>query len=130
MKKIFDIIFIIFIVLGALWGTAFAGQDAKSDLRKVANVDKEKQDDTLLFPFRFYRDYISSVDGDRCQMYPTCSQYCSEAIQKHGALLGWIMCSDRLMRDGRDETELSDPVRVNGAKRSYDPVSNNDFWWQ
>ena len=62
-------------------------------------------------------------------MQPTCSQYCMEALKKHGPLLGWIMCSDRLMRCGRDEVKLSAPVWINAEKRIYDPVSNNDFWW-
>jgi putative component of membrane protein insertase Oxa1/YidC/SpoIIIJ protein YidD len=129
MKKIFSFI-TFFIVLGALGASALAGQVVSPDHQKVSNTHKEKQDDTLLFPIKLYRDYISRADGDRCPSYPSCSQYCSEAIKKHGAFLGWIMCSDRLMRDGRDETRLSDPIWVNGEKLTYDPVSNNDFWWQ
>jgi putative component of membrane protein insertase Oxa1/YidC/SpoIIIJ protein YidD len=129
MKRIFGII-IFFIVLAVLGTNSFAGQGVKPENLNVANSDKEKQDDTLIFPIRLYSKYISSVDGDRCPSYPTCSRYCSEAIKKHGAFLGWIMCSDRLMRDGRDETKLSAPVWVDGKKRTYDPVGNNDFWWQ
>ncbi len=129
MNKLFY--FILFLIVLAVLGTnAFAGQGVKSDHLKAANGDKAKKGDTLLFPIKIYQDYISSADGDRCPSYPTCSQYCSEAIKKHGAFLGWIMCSDRLIRDGRDETRLSDPVWINGKKRTYDPVSNNDFWWQ
>ncbi|MGA8178816.1 MAG: membrane protein insertion efficiency factor YidD [Desulfobacterales bacterium] len=128
MKKIFNLI-MFFTVLGALGTNALAGQGMRPDHLKIANDGKEKKSDALLLPIRFYRDYISRVDGDRCPSYPTCSQYCSEAIKKHGAFLGWIMCSDRLIRDGRDETRLSDPVWVDGKRRTYDPVSNNDFWW-
>ena len=116
-------------VLSVLWTHAFAGQAVRPDHLNVANGDKDKKGDTLIFPIRLYRDYISSADGDRCPSYPTCSQYCSEAIKKHGAFLGWIMCSDRLIRDGRDEARLSDPVWVDGKTHIYDPVSNNDFWW-
>ncbi len=129
MKTIFNLI-VFTIVLGVLGTIAFAGEGAVPGHLKVKNGNGEKQGDTLLFPIRLYQHYISKADGDRCPSYPTCSQYCSEAIKKHGALLGWIMCSDRLMRDGRDETKLSPPVWVNGEKRTYDPVSNNDFWWQ
>ena len=128
MKKVFNFI-ILFIVFGVIWGCSHAGQRVRPDQRNISNDNKEKRGEALLSSIKFYQDYISRVDGDRCQMYPTCSQYCSEAIKKHGALLGWIMCSDRLMRDGRDETRLSDPVWVNGVRRSYDPLSNNDFWW-
>jgi putative component of membrane protein insertase Oxa1/YidC/SpoIIIJ protein YidD len=128
MKKIFNSI-IFFTVLGVLGTNVLAGQGMRPDHLKIANGDKERKSDALLLPIRLYRDYISKADGDRCPSYPTCSQYCSEAIKKHGAFLGWIMCSDRLIRDGRDETRLSDPVWVDGKRRTYDPVSNNDFWW-
>jgi putative membrane protein insertion efficiency factor len=130
MKKTLD--FIIFLlIINALCGSVFAGQDVKpDDHQKTLHNTQEIQEGAPFFPVKLYQNYISSADGDRCQMYPTCSQYCSEAIKKHGALLGWIMCSDRLIRCGRDETTLSNPVRIDGKKRSYDPVSNNDFWWQ
>lgn len=130
MKKTWGFI-IFFIILDVLWVSAFAGQDVKlDDNPKVSNKAEEKHGDTLFYPIKFYRDYISSADGNRCPMHPTCSQYCIEAFKKHGHLLGWIMCSDRLMRCGRDETKLSDPVWIDRVKRSYDPVSNNDFWRQ
>jgi putative membrane protein insertion efficiency factor len=130
MKKILSFI-IFFIFLAALSGSVLAGQDVKLDdnsevLRKVQDV----QESAPFFPIKLYQDYISSVDGNRCPMYPTCSQYCIEAFKKHGTFLGWIMCSDRLIRCGRDEKKLSDPVWIDGEKRSYDPVSNNDFWRQ
>jgi putative component of membrane protein insertase Oxa1/YidC/SpoIIIJ protein YidD len=129
MKKIFGLI-ILFILSAALGGiTAFAGEGVSPDHQTPAKSHKEKQDDMLLYPIKLYRDYISRADGDRCPSYPSCSHYCSEAIKKHGAFLGWIMCTDRLMRDGRDETRLSHPVWVDGEKLTYDPVSNNDFWW-
>jgi putative membrane protein insertion efficiency factor len=130
MKKTLGFI-IFFLILDALFGSVFAGQDVKPDDHpEVLHKTQEIKEGAPLYPIKLYQDYISSADGDRCQMYPTCSQYCSEAIKKHGALLGWIMCSDRLIRGGRDETKLSDPVWIDGKKRSYDPVSNNDFWWQ
>ena len=118
-------------ILNVCWSGACARQEMNlTDHPKGLDVAAEKQESPLLYPFKFYGDYISNIDGDRCSMYPTCSQYCMEAIQKHGLLTGWIMCSDRLMRCGRDETKLSAPVWINGEKRNYDPVSNNDFWRQ
>ncbi len=89
----------------------------------------EKHTNPVVYPVKFFQKYISGADGNRCQMYPSCSKYCIEAFNKHGALLGWIMGSDRLVRCGRDEVKLSAPVLINGEKRIYDPVSNNDFWW-
>lgn len=78
---------------------------------------------------KFYQAQISGIDGNRCSMYPHCSQYCAQAIRKHGFGLGWIMACDRLLRCGRDEVRLSPHVRVNGRKLIFDPVSANDFWW-
>lgn len=77
----------------------------------------------------FFQHYISGIDGDRCPMYPTCSQYSLDALQKHGLLMGWVMCCDRLLRCGRDELTISPVVIIDGDRRCYDPVENNDFWW-
>ncbi|NDY72097.1 membrane protein insertion efficiency factor YidD [Desulfobacter hydrogenophilus] len=76
-----------------------------------------------------YQAHISGIDGNRCPMYPHCSQYCAQAIRKHGFGLGWIMACDRLLRCGRDEVQLSPHVRMNGRELIFDPVSANDFWW-
>lgn len=130
MKKILSFI-VFFIVLAALSRSVLAGQDVKiDDHQQFSDEAEENLENVSLYPIKFYQDYISSVDGNRCPMHPTCSQYCIEAFKKHGTFLGWIMCSDRLMRCGRDENKLSDPVWIDGKKRTYDPVSNNDFWRQ
>ena len=129
IKKAYVIIF--FIILCMYCSTCFAGH--KATLTKSYNPQletMEKQADPVSYPMKFYRNYISGADGNRCPMYPSCSQYCMEAFKKHGAFLGWIMCSDRLMRCGRDETRVSPPILINGEKLSFDPVYNNDFWWQ
>ncbi|WP_022663771.1 membrane protein insertion efficiency factor YidD [Desulfospira joergensenii] len=78
---------------------------------------------------RFYQEHISPIDGARCPMHPTCSEYAGKAIQKHGPVLGWIMACDRLVRCGRDEVRLSRHVWVRGETKVFDPVENNDFWW-
>ena len=130
MKKRLGFIFCC-VILNVFWSGASAQQEINlADNPELSHEAEEKQGSLLLYPFKLYRDYISSADGDRCPMYPTCSQYCMDAIKKHGPLTGWIMCSDRLMRCGRDETHLSAPVWINGEKHTYDPVSNNDFWRQ
>jgi len=112
------------------WSTCFAGQEVTvAKKHNVLSRTVAKQENVVLYPIKFYRNYISGADGNRCPMYPSCSQYCMDAFKKHGTFLGWIMCSDRLMRCGRDETKVSPPVLVNGEKLSFDPVNNNDFWW-
>lgn len=76
----------------------------------------------------FFQKYISPVDGDRCPSYPTCSQYALEAVRKHGFLMGLVMSSDRLIHES-DEIQGAPLVFAHGAYRYYDPVENNDFWW-
>ncbi|MBF0468165.1 MAG: membrane protein insertion efficiency factor YidD [Desulfamplus sp.] len=85
--------------------------------------------------FKFYKEYISPADGDRCGMSPSCSKYGQEAFARHGLLMGWIMTCDRLIRCGRDERNFSPSVRSNGKDGSqqknltFDPLDANDFWW-
>jgi hypothetical protein len=71
---------------------------------------------------------VSAVDGDRCQMFPTCSAYSIQAFKKHGFLIGFIMTFDRLIHEN-DELLLSTRIKTGSLRRVYDPVSNNDFWW-
>jgi putative component of membrane protein insertase Oxa1/YidC/SpoIIIJ protein YidD len=79
--------------------------------------------------FDFYGTVISPIDGDRCPMYPSCTRYAKESIRKHGALIGWVMAMDRLVRCGRDEKTISRPYFSGNKKWIHDPVENNDFWW-
>lgn len=74
-------------------------------------------------------NHLSAVRHGQCPMHPSCSQYSREAIDKHGAVKGWVMAMDRLMRCGRSELSTAPLVQVNGQWRSYDPVIDNDFWW-
>ena len=81
------------------------------------------------FILGFYQNHISVIDGNRCSMYPSCSNYASEAFKKHGPVQGWIMSCDRLVRCGRDETHVSSAIIVNNHQLIHDPVTANDFWW-
>ena len=88
--------------------------------------------DSLAGMIWFYQgplDHLNAVRMGECPMYPSCSRYSFQSIQKHGALMGWIMTMDRLMRCGRDETRLTAPIIVDGRLKYYDPVEKNDFWW-
>lgn len=78
----------------------------------------------------FFQKYISKADGDRCPMHPSCSHYAGQAFKRHGAVKGWILTCDRLLRCGHDEVRLSPKVRVNGRLRSFDPIEANTRWWR
>lgn len=113
------------------YGIAFAQENRVTEQRIIPPKENtEKQSTFFVYPLNFYKKYVSGADGDRCPMYPGCSSYCAEAFKKHGALMGWIMTCDRLLRCGRDELRLSAPILIDGETRCHDPVSNNDFWWE
>ena len=87
-------------------------------------------ENTLTYPIRFYKIHASGADGARCPMTPSCSTYALNAFHKHGAVMGWIMTCDRLMRCGRDEVKQAEKVNVGQRWLNADPVENNDFWWE
>ena len=112
-----------------LWGIAYAEPNPP-----VAGTDtgligvQEKNFHAARALIHFYGKYISRVDGNRCPMHPSCSQYASQAIERHGFFKGWIMTCDRLLRCGRDEIKHSPQVWKNGCKHTLDPIEQNDLW--
>ncbi len=74
-------------------------------------------------------NHLSAVRYGGCPMHPNCSTYGLSAIKKHGALVGWMMIFDRLIRCGMDETRLSPEVMVDGSWKYIDTLEQNDFWW-
>lgn len=82
-----------------------------------------------LWLVNIYREHISPIDGDRCPSLPPCSTYCFQAVRKHGFLMGWMMTVDRLLHEGKEETNVSPVVYSDGKWKIFDPVQNNDFWW-
>ncbi|MFH1888316.1 MAG: membrane protein insertion efficiency factor YidD [Pseudomonadota bacterium] len=78
------------------------------------------------FFVQMYQQYLSPVAGERCPMHPSCSAYARGALARDGALKGFIMACDRLLRCGRDETRLSPKVWVEGRPLTYDPVEANE----
>jgi uncharacterized protein len=105
-----------------------ANSTEKSKDEKPA--EEQLGDSLFVLPIRFFRQYLSGADGDRCSMYPSCSRYALDAVKKHGGITGWIMTCDRLMRCGRDEVSHSPSIQIQQRFFVYDPVENNDFWWE
>jgi putative component of membrane protein insertase Oxa1/YidC/SpoIIIJ protein YidD len=92
----------------------------------------QKTDSPLKSLIHFYRgplNHLSAIRTGTCPMYPGCSSYALEAIEKHGTLIGWVMTCDRLMRCGRDEIHLSPEIIVDDNWKIHDTVEKNDFWW-
>jgi hypothetical protein len=80
----------------------------------------------------FYRgplNHLAAVRRGVCPMYPSCSEYSRQAVEKHGFVIGWSMAMDRLLRCGRDELKRAPTVLVQGQWKFYDPLEANDSWW-
>jgi len=77
---------------------------------------------------RFFQQVISPVDGARSTMYPTGSAYARQVIKKHGALVGVVLTTERLMHEGNEE-QVASRIKKYGIWRVYDPVEANDRWW-
>jgi len=110
----------------------FSGFCIGCSINKPATSDALYSDSPATGIIHFYQgplNHLSAVKYGQCPMYPNCSEYALSAIAKHGALIGWIMTFDRLMRCGRDEINLSPEIIVNGQWKTYDTVAQNDFWW-
>ena len=71
--------------------------------------------------FLFYKNYISSQDGQRCSFHPSCSEYSMLAIKQHGVILGVLDGFDRLTRCNAlsPENYTVDP----DTGKLYDPVN-------
>ena len=64
----------------------------------------------------------------QCRFQPSCSAYARQAIKKHGALVGVVLTTERLMHEGNEE-QVASRIKKYGIWRVYDPVEANDRWW-
>jgi len=51
-----------------------------------------------LFLIRAYQATLSPLLGDHCRFHPTCSDYASQAIAKHGLARGSFLGLRRILR--------------------------------
>ena len=110
-------------------GLLILGSYGKTFAEPASPPDGGRDLNPLLWLVDLYRDHISPLDGDRCPSLPTCSSYSVQAMEKHGLFIGWMMTVDRLIHEGQEETKVSPVVYYEGKWRIFDPVHNNDFWW-
>lgn len=52
----------------------------------------------ILFLLRGYRYALRPMMGSHCRFYPSCSDYATEAIERHGALRGSWLAARRVGR--------------------------------
>lgn len=142
MSRYFNIGVIVMILLFILPSSSFGldGEGYRLVEKRCDNVALCRDDADILhnnsmlyarYPLNIVKRIygaISRVDGNRCPMYPTCSHYSIEAIEKHGFLIGIIMTCDRLIHES-NEMDYAPLVEVGDTVRYADPLENNDFWW-
>jgi putative membrane protein insertion efficiency factor len=59
---------------------------------------------------RFYQVAISPLKPATCRFVPTCSQYATEAITKHGVARGSVLSAIRIIKCGPWHPGGIDPV--------------------
>lgn len=94
---------------------------------RISSSDARNERSPAEVPFRFLKEVISRVDGPRCSMYPTDTQFALEAAKRHGMILGLFFLVDRLFHEW-SESKRAPVIVVYGKERFYDPLDGNDFW--
>ena len=75
-----------------------------------------------------YSNFLTKMDGPRCQHLPTCSRFASQAVARHG-VWGIPMGLERLIQDDWSSSSRRLPeVEHNGTMRLFDPLENYEFW--
>lgn len=112
------------IIFGLLLGALSASEEAPwsvDDRHPVFEEAKATTRSKRSAWLDFYQTWISSFDGNRCVLHPTCSRYASECFSHHGWLMGFVLTSERLMH----EAEKPEPwrlMRLGDHWRYHDPV--------
>lgn len=75
--------------------------------------------------FRFYRDFVSPVNGSNCPMNPSCSRYSRLALERLGTLEGMLATFDRLHRCGHD-LRFYELVLDGGRWLRFDPPGGSE----
>lgn len=85
----------------------------------------------LYLSFLVYKNFLTKVDGSRCQHYPTCSAYGVQAVGRYN-VLGVLMTMDRLWAGGNSSSVRAHRL-LNGVgptPRFYDPIEESAFWFR
>lgn len=71
-------------------------------------------------------NHLGAVRTGSCPMHPSCSEYAEECLSRYNTPYAWMRICDRLIRCGRDETEISPKVITPHGLRTLDTVSGNE----
>lgn len=73
----------------------------KARLREIYRESNQNPNELQLVLsglFLFYKSFLSSQDQNRCNFYPSCSEYGLQAVKQLGVVRGVISTMDRLTR--------------------------------
>lgn len=87
--------------------------------KALSNTDSEYKL-ALNGAFFFYKEFLSSQDGDNCSFTPSCSEYAVLAIKEKGFVKGSVMFFDRYTRCNSMSNEYYKKDLV--KRRLIDPV--------
>ncbi|MGB3467163.1 MAG: membrane protein insertion efficiency factor YidD [Cyclobacteriaceae bacterium] len=87
--------------------------------KALSNTDSEYKL-ALNGAFYFYKEFLSSQDGDNCSFTPSCSEYAVLAVKEKGLLKGSVMFFDRYTRCNTFSNEFY--KKDFKKKRLIDPV--------
>jgi len=65
----------------------------------------------LIRVIKTYQKFISPLLPLSCRFYPSCSQYASDAINKHGSLKGLLLATFRILKCHPFHPGGYDPVK-------------------
>lgn len=103
------------------------------ELTEETETDIKSDDDSLHAKLiKYYQEYSSPIQGERCPFYPSCSHYVLESMKLFGFELGLIMGIERIYyRENKGlfrKDRMYEKVRKNGKQKLYDiPWANNIF---
>lgn len=129
MRSFFHCIIISGLLLGCISnvkGQSSADIDAVKGLAPVKNdveeyhVAHQKHKHFSKAVYTFYKNFLSSQDGNVCTFYPSCSNYAMECYRRKGLLVATLATFDRISRCNGLSPEKYD--RYKNSRYFYDPV--------
>jgi hypothetical protein len=120
MKRVYLFILILYASLNAQPEWTKWNAVEPNYTRVKTESSQRSNNDLLSFLANGYRYFISDVDGDNCPFEPSCSAFFVRSIKSEGVIKGFLMFSDRFVRDINFFKGFEDyPVSANG--KFYDP---------
>ena len=97
----------------------FYFQQCKKALRSFESTISNILIFIIVLLIKLYNFFISPLLGVRCRFLPTCSEYCSVALNEHGLIKGGTYSLKRITS--------CHPIKILGGSHGVDPVPVKDY---